>query len=174
MLLLSMWNYSFFAVHYWASFWTVVCLGFVQILVAFSNSHLTIESLPMHITHTRRNRYRAIYAALMLGILCFTLLLARLNDSNQYQTQLALIQERAKQEALQGKLDQTLNAIKVSEAELDEIRNTVSDHPPDPTRTSMLHSLDRVEHNLATQEASMEGKKVSTALPSAGASSVQP
>jgi len=174
LLHLSTWIYSFFVVHYWGSFWTVVCLGFIQILVAYSNGHLTIESLPMHVTHARRNRYRAIFAGLMFGILCFTLLLARLNDANQYQTQLALLQERTKQEALQSKLDQTLNAIKISEAELNEIRDTVSEHPPDSTRTSMLRSLDMVEHNLASQEASMEGKKAPTTLPSTGADSAQP
>jgi hypothetical protein len=82
---------------------------------------------------------------MMSRLLAFSLLrslaLAKLNDANQYKGELALEQERAKQGALQERLDQTLKAIYMSEGELMLIREAAVAHPPDPGRSAMIHPL---------------------------------
>jgi hypothetical protein len=146
---------SAFVVHYWGAFWTVVLLGVIQILLAYYNSHITIEALPESVSSAKRSRYRIIFLVLVLGITVLTLLLARFNDSNQYKSELVLEQERSKQEALQYKLDETLRAINRSENQLSLIREEIMTHSADKDRSSMLESLDEVQRRLAEQSRSM-------------------
>ncbi len=133
----------------------MVGLGVIQIVVAYYNSHLTIEALPQGVSQAKRTRYRLIFLGLVVAIGFLTLLLAKFNDAHQYQAELALQQERAKQDVLQSRLDQTLNAITASQSELDLIRNAVTTHHMDQEMPSMLHSLDMVQKRLAQQAASM-------------------
>jgi hypothetical protein len=146
---------SAFVVHYWGAFWTVVLLGVIQILLAYYNSHITIEALPESVSSAKRSRYRLVFLVLVLGITALTLLLARFNDSNQYKAELVLEQERSKQEALQSKLDETLRAINKSEEQLSLIREAIKTHSPNKQRSSMLDSLDEVQEMLAEQSISM-------------------
>lgn len=143
----------FTPVHYWGAFWTVVSLGIIQILVAYYNTHLTIASLPPDVSRSRRTRYRIVFVSLMLGITLLTLLLAKFNDMHQYQASLDVQAEHLKQEALQKRLDETLNAITSSQTELNLIRDAVVTHQLDrtmnPAMPDMLHSLDQVQRHLA-------------------------
>lgn len=142
-------------VHHWPAFLTVVCLGAIQILLTYYGSRLTIDSLPMHVTAEARQRHRQVYTVMLIGFICLTLFLAKLNDSNQYRSELIVEQERAKQERLQLQLQQTLNAVLSSQDQLQQIRYAVDAHPSSAERSGMLNTIDQIQHTLQQQANAM-------------------
>lgn len=63
-------------IHDWGAFWTVVCLGLVQIAVTYYSSRLSIELLPMHVSDRQRLRHRRVLMGLGLAFVLLTLSLA--------------------------------------------------------------------------------------------------
>ena len=143
-------------IHYWSAFWIVVCLGLIQIVATYYGGLLTVESLPLHIPDARRRRHRRVFFSLALIFACLTLLLAKLNDANQYRSELIVEQERTKQEALQAELKQTFDTVSDSQLKLQQIKVAVNAHPPGAERSAMLGSIDQVESNLQKQANMMK------------------
>ena len=144
------------SIHHWPAFLTVVCLGLIQVIATYYSAALTIESLPRHVSDARRHRHRRVLAALFLTFVCLTFALAKLNDSTQHDSEIVIQQERAKQEALQNQLRQTLDAVLDSQERLRRIKQSIDSHPPGTERSLMLTALDQIEHSLETQATSME------------------
>ncbi len=143
-------------IHDWPAFWTVVCLGLVQISVTWYNNHLTIASLPPHVSASRRRRHHLTFSALLLVFVLLTFSLARLNDMHQYQADLIVARERDRQHALEDQLQQTLDAVNNSRQDLTAIRTAIGAHPQGDERTHMLTMLDRVTTTLDHQASSMQ------------------
>ena len=154
-------NYEVNAIHHsfihdWPAFWTVVCLGFIQIAVTWYNNRLAIESLPAHVSDSRRRRHRLVFTLLLLVFVGLTLSLARLNDMHQYQADLVIAHERDKQRVLEDQLQQTLDAVTKSRDDLMAVRAVVEAHPQGDERSTMLNTLDRVTTSLGHQAAAMQ------------------
>ena len=143
-------------IHDWAAFWTVVCLGLVQIAVTWYINRLAIESLPAHVSIARRRRHRLVFSILLLVFVALTLSLARLNDAHQYKADLVVERERDKQRALEDQLQQTLDAVNKSREDLMAVRAVVEAHPAGSERSTMLNTLDRVTTNSNRQSAKMQ------------------
>lgn len=154
--LLALGSPAAYFIHHRPAFWTVVCLGLIQITLTYYGSRLAIESLPAHVPHSRRRRHRLAFTGLFAGFICLTFLLAKLNDSNQYQSEVVLDQERTKQERLQAQLQQTLNAVLYSQGQLQGIRQAVDAHPAGAERSGMLSAIDQIQRNLQRQTESMK------------------
>ena len=142
-------------VHHWPAFWTVVCLGLIQVTVTYYGGTLTIESLPGHISDARRRRHKHVFASLFVVFVALTFLLAKLNDSNQHRSEVLVEQERMRQEVLQMQLRQTLDAVLDSQEKLQRIKQAVDAHPPGAERSAMLDSIDQIQQNLQQQATSM-------------------
>ena len=142
-------------VHHWPAFWTVVCLGLIQVTVTYYGSTLTIESLPGHVPDTRKRRHKRVFAMLFIVFVGLTFLLAKLNDSNQHRSEVLVEQERMRQEILQMQLRQTLDAVLDSQEKLQRIKQAVDAHPPGVERSAMLDSIDQIQQNLQQQATSM-------------------
>ena len=147
---------DFFAVHHWPAFLTVVCLGLIQIILTYYGSTLTIASLPSHVSELHRLGHRRVFKVLFVTFVALCLLLAKLNDANQYRSEAMVQQERAKQDMLRMQLKQTLDAVLDSQEKLQRIKQVVDVHPPSAERSEMLNTLDQVEQNLRRQASSME------------------
>ena len=145
-------------IHDWPAFWTVVCLGLVQIAVTWYNHRLTVDSLPAHVPASRRRQHRFVFTLLLLVFVVLTFSLARLNDMHQYQADLVIARERDKQRALEDQLQQTLDAVNKSRDDLMAVRAVVEAHPQGDECAAMLSTLDRVTTNLGHQASSMQGQ----------------
>ena len=145
-----------FHIHYWGAFWTVVCLGMVQIMLTYLSSNLAIDALPSHIPYRRRQRHRSAFAALLIGFVSLTLVLAKLNDANQYKAETVAQQERTKQDFLRTQLVQTLAAINMSQTEISVIRRSLTEEKSGEKRSAMLGTLETIQQRLQRQSTSME------------------
>jgi len=137
-----------FKIHHWTAFFTVVCLGLIQVTVTYYSGTLTIESLPGHVSVERRRRHRRVFGLLVAVFIGLTFLLAKLNDSNQHRAELIVEQEKLKQEMLQTQLRQTLNAVLDSQDKLQGIKQAVDGHPSSAERSAMLSSINQIQQNL--------------------------
>lgn len=146
---------SLVVIHYWPPFWTVVCLGVIQITSTYYSSVLTVESLPSHVPLLRRRKHHRVFASLFVLFVCLTLLLAKLNDATQYRSELTIQREREKQAVLEGELKRTLDTVVDSQMKLAQIKSAVDAHPPGPERAAMLKSLTEVQDDLQSRQNSM-------------------
>ncbi len=142
-------------IHDWGAFWTVVCLGLVQIAVTWYNTRLSIDALPAHIPDTRRRRHGKVFLLLVVSFIGLTLVLAKLNGVHEYQADLLAQHERTRQEALEAELQRTLTAVIDSQSDLMAIRSAVMAHPAGAERDAMLSTLNRVTNTLGTQANTM-------------------
>lgn len=146
---------SIFVIHFWPPFWTVVCLGIIQITSTYYSSVLTVESLPSHVPLPRRRKHNRVFTSLFTLFIGLTFLLAKLNDSNQYRAELTIQREREKQAVLEAELKQTLDAVVDSQKKLAQIKKAVDAHPPGPERAAMLQSLSEVQSSLHARQTAM-------------------
>ena len=133
----------------------MVCLGLIQIILTCYSGALTIESLPGHVSESRRRTHRRVFISLIGAFVPLTFLVAKLNDSTQYASELTVQQERGKQELLQAQLRQTLDAVLDSQEKLQSIKQVVDTHAPSVDRSAMLTNIEQIQQNLEAQTRSM-------------------
>ena len=150
---------SIFKIHNWPAFWTVVCLGTVQVTLTYCSSRLAIETLPVHIAESRRKGYKLTFYTLFVVFVFFTLLLAKLNDTNQHHAEVIDQEDHQKRELLEVQLGQTLSTVLSSQEQLQQLRKAVATHPSGPERASMLNTIDRLQHGLEREANSMQGEQ---------------